>query len=89
MYDGSGNLILGTTAFQAINQVSNIVDKSETTQICQVLRVKIGSRRHAKRSYGATDYFRAIEQDQNMLVKLGSKRVPNHIVIAAATIAFK
>ena len=38
---------------------------------------------------GAEDYFWDTELDQNMLVKLGSKRVPYHIIIAAATVTSK
>jgi hypothetical protein len=90
LYDDNNNLKLGTTALQAIQQVSkNIVDKTETTCCCMVLRTKIRSRRHTREFNGAINYFRATEQDQNMLVKLGSKRVPNHIVITAASVAFK
>jgi hypothetical protein len=90
LYDDNDNLLLGTTALQAILQVSkNIVDKTETTRCCQALRTRIGDRKHTRESNGATNYFRATEKDQNMLVKLGSKKVPNHIVIAAASVAFK
>jgi hypothetical protein len=41
------------------------------------------------KSNGAADYFLETEQDQNMLVRLGSQRIPYHIVIAAASVAFK
>ena len=38
---------------------------------------------------GTNDYFWKTEQDQDILVKLESRQVPYHIVIAAATVAFK
>ena len=65
------------------------MDKTETTRCCQALRTRIGDRKHTRESNGATNYFRATEKDQNTLIKLGSKKVPNHIVIAAASVAFK
>jgi hypothetical protein len=90
LYDDNDNLKLGTTALQAIQQAGkNIVDKTETTRSCQVLRANLGSRRHTKQSNRATNYFQTTEQVQNMLVKLGSKRVLNHIVIADVMVAFK
>ena len=90
LYDEFGHLQLDTTVLMALNKVSdNIVDKSESTRCCQVIRTQMSGRKHTMKANGAEDYFWKTEQDQNMLVRLGSHRVPYHIVIDAATVAFK
>jgi len=90
LYDKQGHLSLDTTAQTALETLkANIVDKTETTRCCQEIRTKLSGRKHTRAANGAEDYFWKAEQDQLMLVRLGSPRVPHHIVIAAATVAFK
>ena len=90
LYDKQGHLSLDTTAQTALETLkTNIVDKTETTRCCQEIRTNLSSRKHTRAANGAEDYFWKAEQDQLMLVRLGSPRVPHHIVIAAATVAFK
>ena len=62
----------------ALDRVSdaNIMDKSETARCCQVLRTKIDNMKHTMKTNGVKDYFWETELDQNMLVKLDSKKVP-------------
>ena len=49
----------------------------------------MSGRKHTRAANGTEDYFWRAEQDQLILTRLGSPRVPHHIVIAAATAAFK
>ena len=81
---------MNTTVLTALKRVSdNIVDKSETTRCCLVIRTQMSRKEHTMKANRANYYFWNTEQDQNILVKLESRQVSYHILIAGATVAFK